>query len=226
MLHLSNRNVGPPGSFRYRIVALADRAPALAMVGPYHSFRDLCNEVAKRCMANGLPVPSETAIEDQLCQSLPPGHCRDELGQVTLEPGNLALSLADVVQGTRTLASWFLNGRKRVTRDETVRRTYICNECPHNVSIAGCQGCSGHSLRALVNEVVANEPLPTDTMLGACNVCRCSLPAKVRMPLSDILPHMTADQKGQLWEKCWIRDGFDTPTPTAATTSMPPTVIT
>lgn len=206
MLHLGNPNVSPPGSFRYRDPELAAVNPALAAVGPHHSEHDLLNDLNKRRTANGLGIMTAAVLEDRICQSLPPGYCRDELNQPTVDPGVGFLNLAQVVQGTRTLVSWFLRGRVRVSDDEVVRRSYICNQCPLHKPIHGCQGCAGNSLYSVVNEVVANRVLPTDAMLGACGVCMCSLRAKTRLELQDIKPHMSKEQFAQLWSRCWIRE--------------------
>jgi len=183
--------------------------PKLGNIGPFHVLRDLENELNKRRTANGLAALPSAVVQDRLCQHLPPGYCNDESNHPTREAGAMSLTLADVVQGTRTLASWFAQGRQRVSRDEAMRRIYICNSCPRHVPIHGCQGCSGHTLRNLVSQVVASETLPTDAMLGGCSVCHCALPAKVRLPLSVILPHMPPAQRAQLWEKCWLREGED-----------------
>lgn len=209
-LHLGNPNLSPPGSFKYRCAQLGAINPALANIGPFHSLKEMMDELNKRRVANGLLPLDQATIEDTICQSLPPGHCRDELGQPTLDPGATSLSLADVLQGTRTLASWFLHGRRRVLADEIVRRSYICNSCPLHRQIIGCQSCAGAPLRQLVNDVIGGAALPTDAMLGSCGVCHCSLPAKVRMLPDDILPHMSTEQRRQLWDKCWLNEGAPT----------------
>lgn len=207
MLHLANPNVAPPGSFRIRDAELALKNPSIADVGPFHALRDLETALNKRRQANGLPALSVGAIENQLCQHLPPGHCVDEHNIPTFDPGAMSLTLQDAIRGTRTLLDWISKGSPRVPADEAVKRSYLCNECPLHVPIHGCQGCSGNALRSLVNEVVAGQKLPTDSMLGGCGVCKCSLPAKVRIPVEILLPHMSQEQKKALWERCWLREG-------------------
>lgn len=204
-LHLSNRNVGPPGSFRYHIKELGPIAPLIAWVGPFHAFSDLRNEVAKRCQSNGIPIPSDADIEDQMCQSLPPGHCRTEDNLPVVAPGGLAVMAAAFSQGTRTLFDWWRNGMQRVSTDEVVRRSYICNECPENKPIDGCRSCAMNGVHALVNQIVANQTLPSDGMLQACAVCQCSLKAKVRLPTETVLKFMPKSQQERLWSKCWLR---------------------
>jgi hypothetical protein len=209
MLHLANPHVGPPGSFKARCADLALKDPGLATIGPFHAFRDLEVEWNKRRTANGLPPLSSSEIQHHLCQHLPPGWCVDEHNQPTHEAGSMSLTLADVARGTSALITWWRNGRQRVTDDEIVRRTYICNQCPLHVPVTGCQGCSGNALRAVINEIVANRSLPTDAMLGACSVCKCSLKAKTRLVTKDALSHMPAHQQRQLWHKCWLREGSE-----------------
>jgi hypothetical protein len=207
MLHLANPNVGPPGSFTITDSDLALKDPAIAVIPPQHAFVDFCREWNKRRKANGLRELNNEEMQDRLCQRLPPGWCRDELGHATIAPGSMALTLTDVIQGTRTLAAWFAHGRKRVSEDEIVRRSYLCNQCPKHVPIHGCQGCSGHTLRSLANGIVGGRDLPTDSMLQGCSVCKCSLKAKTRLPVEDIVPHMSKEQLAQLWERCWIKEG-------------------
>lgn len=207
MLHLANSNVGPPGSFKLRDADLALKDARLANIGPFHAYRDMEVELNKRRIANGLPSLTTDQIQDRLCQHLPPGWCTDEHNQPTIAPGSVSLTLADVARGTAMLITWWRNGRQRVSDDEVVSRSYTCNQCPLHVPVHGCQGCSGNALRAIVNEIVANHTLPTDAMLGACGVCKCSLKAKVRLVASDALAHMTDMQKNALWEKCWLRVG-------------------
>ncbi len=200
LLHLSSREV-PPGGLSFKIIALAERAPREAWVGPFNSIFDLHREVNIRQKANGIALSSEAEIEDQVCQRLPPGYCRDHKEVRTTRPGASALGLQDVIRGTTALAKWFLHGS--VPDEEIVRRTYICNECPQNVPIHGCTGCAGAPLYRLINAIVV-KPLPSDAVLQSCAICKCSLKSKVRMQIDDLLPSMTESQKSSLPSNCWL----------------------
>lgn len=202
-LHLSSREV-PPGGLSYKIAALAERAPRDAWVGPFNDSDTLLAEVNKRERANSLPLSSRALVEHQVCERLPPGYCRDAAQQPTLRPGSGALGLADVISGTKALAKWFVHGS--VPEAEIVRRTYVCNACPQNVPILGCTGCAASSLHAVMNAIVV-KPLPSDAVLQSCAVCKCSLKAKVRMRLDDLLPSMSAAQRAALPEACWLVEG-------------------
>lgn len=200
LLHLSSREV-PPGGLSYKITALAERNPKDAWVGPFNDTDTLTKEVNRREKANGLPISTIEVVEDQVCQRLPPGYCRDQNQRRTVSPGAMAIGVHDVIAGTRALAKWFLHGS--VPNEEIVRRTYICNECPQNVPIHGCTGCSGAPLHALINAIVV-KPLPSDAVLQACAICHCSLKSKTRMRIEDVLPSMTDAQRAALPEKCWL----------------------
>lgn len=200
MLHISSRDV-PPGGLSYRINALTERAPQIAWVGPFNDSDTLTKEVNRRELANGLPPSSLAEVEHQICQRLPPGYCRDAANRGTLGSGALALTLSDVVAGTAALLRWFFHGS--VADEQVVARSYVCNECPLNAPILGCQGCAGNTLRAIINRIVAR-PLPSDAVLGACAACKCSLPAKTRMKLEDVVRGLDAEARARLWEKCWI----------------------
>lgn len=198
----------PPGGLAYKIQDLSERAPGIAWVTGYHTFFDLHNEVTRRCRANGIAPPTADDIEDQVCQRQPPGYCvRVVDGRPSTHAGSMALGLADVVAGTKALVGWFRHGPVAV--EEIARRTSICNACPENRPISGCQGCAGRSLHSVMNAIVVR-PLPSDAVLHACTICHCSLKAKVRMRLDD-LPPLTPEQQARLPEPCWLNA---TPTPT------------
>lgn len=199
-LHLSSREV-PPGGLSFKVTALAERAPRDAWVGPFNSIYDLEAEVTKRCKANNIPTPTTAEIEDQICQRLPPGYCRDESNRAPTTPGSMAIGLNDVINGTKALAKWFIHGS--VDTPEIARRSYICNECPENRPISGCTGCAAASLHKVMNAIVV-KALPSDAVLHACSICHCSLPAKVRLRLDDLLPSMTTEQMARLPDKCWL----------------------
>lgn len=205
-LRLTNKYQTPPGGWRYRVEALADKAPELVWCGPTHTYPDLYKMVLKRCEANGITPPSEEQFEDQICQHVPPEFCVDSEGRLNRAVSKFAVMSSTFKQGTKTLYSWWLHGRRRVSVDEIVRRTYICNQCPENRAIEQCSACAMKNVHAIVNEIVANTRLKTDDLLKACAVCQCSLIAKVRLPLEDLLPNIPKNQYAQLPTKCWLRD--------------------
>lgn len=209
-LRLTNRIQCPPGGWRYHVAALAERAPHLVWVGPTHTFNDLRADVLKRCSANGITPPSDEELEDQICQNLPAGYCVDLDGMPTRKSGSFAVMSSTFKQGTKTLYSWWKNGMKRVSKDEIVRRSYICNTCPENRAIEQCSACAMKAIHSIVNEIVADTKLPTDSLLKACSICQCSLVAKVRLPIEDLTPHIPEAQFKKLPATCWIRGDAST----------------
>lgn len=205
-LRLTNKLQTPPGGWRFRIEALAEVAPQLVWVGPTHTFNDLRNMILKRCEANNITPPSDEAIENQICQLVPPEFCVDGYGRINRAVSKFAVMSSTFKQGTKTLYNWWKNGSRRVDQNEIVRRTYICNQCPENRAIENCSACAMKGVHSLINEIVADTRLPTDDLLKACAICQCSLVAKVRLPLDDLLPHISQGQFNQLPEHCWIRD--------------------
>ena len=178
----------------------------MVWVGPITTFYDLRKEVHKRCEVNGIAPPEDMEMEDQICQGLPAGYCNDTYGFPTTVAGRFAVLAMTFKQGTATLARWWANGRRRVSKDEILRRTYICNACPENRPIEGCTACAMRGVHKIVNEIVAGTELPTDNLLQACGVCSCSLKAKTRIPLEDLKPHIPDSQWKRLPEKCWLRE--------------------
>lgn len=203
MLTLQNRNETPPGGFRFRIDGLPNE---FQWVGPTHSFNDLRNDIRKRCSANGLPVPSDAQIEHQICQTMPNGKCNDENGLPYNGIPMTGLNIETFKQGTATLVDWWWHGRKKVSADETIRRSQICSSCQYNVPIGHCAACAMKSVHDLVNQVVAGEQLPTDNLLNACSLCSCSLRAKVRIPLDVLKRHISESILTATPGHCWLRE--------------------
>jgi hypothetical protein len=200
---LTSREV-PPGGFTFKIEALSVTAPRLAWVGPFNDTETLMKEANVREKANGVRLSTLADVEHQVCSRLPPGWCRDASNRATTHPGAGLLGLGDVIQGTKSLVGWLRHGS--VAQEEIVRRTYVCNACPENRPIAGCQGCAASKLHSVMNAIVAR-PLPSDAVLHACAICKCSLRAKVRMKLDDLLPHMSDAQRAALPDACWLLAG-------------------
>lgn len=203
-LKLQTLNETPPGGWRYKIPGAP---PDVAWVGPYHAFTDLLDAVKLRCAANGTKIPANVAedIQDQLCQVLPPGRCVDINGMPFHGAKGLTnLSIDQIKQATNTLASWFFQGRQRVSNDEIHRRTMICAACPHNQPYH-CASCAEKGLRDIVNSVVAGSELPTDSLLRVCTMCGCSLKAKSRLTLDLLHKHMGKEQLSALPDHCWLK---------------------
>lgn len=210
-LTFNNPNVTPPGLYRYRIPELTGPA---AMVTDFYAYNDLENEVVARYKRNGKPVPSDLRqqITDQLCQQLPPGWCRDGTGLFGWAK-QLLHEFQRILQGTITLADfWIREGKKRVSTEEIIRRSAICQGCAFNQPPTGCATCSMGALNRIVEAAVGGDRLPSDAGLEACAVCGCSLKVKSRLPLDVLQRHLTNEQKLQFppahgtFPGCWLRE--------------------
>lgn len=199
----------PPGLYWYRVPDTGQRIPP---TDGFYAFNDLEEAVAKHYRANAKVVPSDLRQQliDQMCQHLPDGWCRD--GNRILSLGvSLQNEFNRILQGTTTLVSWWLTGRQKVEPAEAERRASICSKCVFNQPIVGCSACNSNALQGLVNQVVGSHPTTVDATLNACQICGCSLRAKVWLPLDLLVKHMPEAQRAQFppahnsFPGCWLR---------------------
>ncbi len=193
---LERKHETPPGGFRYT-------QPETKMFFRTVTWRDLVQLVHQHRRANNLPVGLffEQEIEQQLCGELPPGWCREPT--VPPSPGRGALTLKEIILGTKTLASWVMGGGKRVELQEANRRASICVGCPMNQEIADCSACNETTLRAAVELVTSGGVTDQEGKLKACAVCGCSNKAQVWLPLDILQKHLPDEMNARLPDICW-----------------------
>lgn len=197
----SNLNETPPGMYRYFV------PETKTWFRNFLAIQDLASAVRQHYKANQLPCPDNLAelIADQLCPDLPPERCtRVDGGPVTIGPLGRGMSFTDVVQGTKTLISWWWNGSNKVEIAEANRRAEICSRCQYNQQPTGCAKCN-NPLMWLIKQFVGPGTTSFDSHLKACRVCKCSLRVKVWFPMEILLPHMPDDQKAALPDFCWLK---------------------
>ena len=152
--------------------------------------------------ANNMKIPDDLAgdMEDQLCQSLPPGWCNYD--RPDRPRPSINMTWDDVKHGVATFASWIGSGMKFVPQAEAERRAAVCAKCYLNLPVHGCTGC-----HAAVATVVNHKHTQADQFLKACGVCKCLLRAKVHFPLSLLDRNRSKDQP--LYpDHCWLnKDG-------------------
>jgi len=100
------------------------------------------------------------------------------LGLPKLRP----LDFASALKATRQLSRWVLGGRKKVPTFRAAERARICLSCPRHAAIVGCASCNVGVLRNLVEQLVGVAIFPGYEELQGCQVCGCSLRAKVQIP--------------------------------------------
>jgi len=221
-LQIRNWNETPPGGWRFRLAQTGRWFPdAVANRGfGHYSYNDLEAEVTRYCGANGIAVPANLRQEivEQLCQQLPAGWCRDtERAEWRGGAGAIA-AFERVVQGTLTLADWFVRGgRLRVPIEESARRAAICSGCLFNQTPQGCGGCSSGALATAANTIVGGDRQPFDALLKSCLICACTLSAKIRLPVDVLRRHMKPAMLAQLppahsgFPGCWVREDATPP---------------
>ena len=183
----------PPGGWRYVV-------PETKTSLKSGSLEDLKREVKKHLEANSLPVPADLAavIENQLCELIGPEWCSWGSAKYAAHP---TMSASDVVNGTKVILSWKLEGSPFEDQNEANRRAAICASCMMNVHVAGCVGCSG--LQGVVRKMVGGKKTAHDHLLKSCAICKCLNGAQVWLPLDTLWRGVTSDINEAFPDHCW-----------------------
>lgn len=179
MQKLLDPHTVPPDGYRYHQSETRTwiRAP---------DYGNLFQSVMEHRKANNLPLGTfwEAEVEDQLCQALPPGLCKESI------PGQgrnifTRVGWEAVLAGTQTLVDWAAHGLKQVDQSLADSRANICSRCYFNVAeTGGCHSCG--QLVKLANRFVGAKRTGADPFLKVCAVCHCSLQVKVWTPIESI----------------------------------------
>lgn len=183
----------PPDGFRY-----VD--PHDGWVAHAWSYNDWVELYLQHLRANEREVPGTLGedMQDQLCQTLPPGWC--SFDDPTRPRATTSLGWGDVLAGLKTFSNWILQGLSYVEQEEADRRALICSRCYLNVHVDGCGSC-----HKIVAEVTKSRKSKYDFALKACAACKCLIRAKIHFPLS-ILDK--ADTVQELYpDHCWLKKG-------------------
>jgi hypothetical protein len=207
-LRIANLSECPPGGFRYRI------PEDNKLIGPHIVYRDLRAEVCRYYALTDRLAPSnlDDKIHAFMCAQIGLTYCRDSDANRLLVPNprsTLPLRFFSVVQGTKTIGEWFVKGRllhrlSLVDPVQSTTRARTCSTCSHNVPISGCAACVAGQLNRAIAAIVGNASTPLDAQLQACDLCGCSLKAKVWFPLDLLRKHMTYDQLAAFPPHCWL----------------------
>jgi hypothetical protein len=200
MQKLLEQNTVPPGGFRYFQAETRTWIDA-------PDYVEFFSRVKAHRQANNIPLDQFWAdkVEDQLCQSLPPGLCKQTLplGQTRNVFGRI--SWDQVYNGTTTLASWAFKGFPKVDQATATARGDICSRCYYNVSVSGvCASCS--HLQNLAAAFTQGRVTAADHYLKACAVCRCSLRVKVWATIEAISAGTPDTDLPKYPDFCWIKN--------------------
>jgi hypothetical protein len=198
MQKLLEPNTVPPDGFKY----FQAETKTWIRASDYHN---LFQNVRDHRSANNLPLGTfwEQEVENQLCEGLPPGFCKQVMpGEMRNVFGRITWD--QVVSGTQTLANWFASGLKHVDQALADKRAAVCAGCYFNVQISGGCGSCGH-LQNLAARLTGGRKTSSDFWLKACSVCRCSLQAKVWLPIESIDAGTSAEMLNNYPNFCWQR---------------------
>jgi hypothetical protein len=181
MLAFENIHTAPPGGYKGWVEQTGQN---------FHgwTFAELKRKVTEHLRANSLPIPTDldSVLEDQACQGMPSGVCR-EMDPAKAFLANMKLSWAILKEGTKSIGSWALSGFDKVSVDQAEFRAATCVSCPHNRFPDGCSPCQSDSLHKLVFSLVGAAKTTRHNQLHACDRCGCGLRVKVWAPLNHIL---------------------------------------
>lgn len=196
MQKLVEPNTVPPDGYRYFQAETKTWIRA-------SDYRNLFANVHDHRKANNLPIGTfwESEVEDQLCQSLPPGQCKQT------QPGAARSNFTrvgwpEIVAGTKTIFSWASGGLKFADQALADARSDICSRCYYNVpQTGGCHACG--QVQKLASTLVGTRRTKGDPFLKVCAVCRCALQAKVWVPIEAIEAGMTEALYDKYPDFCW-----------------------
>jgi len=197
-LKLNRQDETPPGGWKY-----FQSETMVWLDAP--SFQELIEKVKRHRKANNLPIGTffNQEIESQICERAPAGVCSRD-GH-TVSNGSVRVDFDTVMNGTRTLLSWFVRGKEKVGLDESERRAVICSTCQFNQPVEGCAACAMNKLHKLAELIVGSDKFNGDHYLKACQKCGCDLKSKARLPLELLQKHTSPEVMDSLPDYCWLK---------------------
>lgn len=195
----------PPGGFRHRC-RHCTRPPISAMV-----WSDFLDAIRKHEENNAHPISTVQEIETQLCELLPPGHCKYEDGT---NPNSHGCNVDgyEMLAGAKSLlgmagqwvSGWFTGKSVWVSQTEADRRANICARCPRNVPNTACASCGVvTAAKEILSGIRGEKKTEVDSCLDQCCVCGCDCKTIVWIRKDILQSHMSADQIERSPAHCW-----------------------
>lgn len=193
MPYLKTLNTVPPGGWRYL-------QPGTNVWFRERSWDVIVKKITTHREYKGIDVGDVPRdIQDQICMSLGPEHCRPYPGETwePVEDRTNQLSPGMVLSLSKGILSFIKSGAQWVEPSEAERRAEICRSCPFNKPAAMCSCSAAYKV---INAAVPAEKVPEG--IDVCMACGCSLKAKVNLPLSVIKDSIQNNQKfpGHCWQ--------------------------
>jgi hypothetical protein len=180
MQKLLEPNTVPPDGFRYW------QAETRTMIRGA-DYSNLFLNVKNHRKVNNLPLGNfwEAEVENQLCEQLPSGFCKQDQHPAMRRNVFSRIGLDQVVAGTTMVANWVSTGLKPISQELADSRADTCSRCYYNVQIGGLCGACQH-LQNLAARFTQGRRTSSDYFLKACAVCKCSLQVKVWTPIESV----------------------------------------
>jgi len=188
----------PPGRWRCTV-------PETGVTIHGQFFKELYQKICAHMVANDLPIPPRSTLEDRACRETNPGS--SWCGKRPPKPaaGTLPhLTLALAAQFVSTVYE-ALKAKRLVPLAEAQRRYAVCMTCPLATSISGCMGC--HGILKNIDRAFPKNPIPDDPEKRFCGACGCVLKLKVWLP-QDVLDR-AEKVRPKYWEHCWRNEKAD-----------------
>lgn len=202
-MQLKNRDISPPDFFRFTHAETGYVSQAI----DWYTWQE--NIAAHRKANNLSPITPEEA-EAQLCEILPPGHCRHAPAEKKSRSWvNTRLRFGDIANGMKAYLALAISGFQTVSQEEANRRAAICSGCYLLVQPQGCGACV--KLSRLITGDLARKKTPHDDRLvnKACAICLCGASSLVHFRMSALeKPEVDSPEKQAAYpDFCWRKRG-------------------
>lgn len=225
----------PPGGWRY--VQNDDRGGFLKRFQSYNPYGLLIDDIVAFRKANGLRRANNTDagqdVEEFMCHEFggDPRYCVDGSKKNSLwgairSKGAAAKRVADaLVNGGSTLVDWVGEGMVPIPTGQAQDRADVCTgrltgqSCPHNnqkVSASWFTGPVAEAISAQMREKTGRQlRVEGEEALHFCQLCLCSLPLKVFVPMQTIQNHFP-NRMMEIFQQdapknCWVLTESQTP---------------
>jgi len=200
LLKFRSLKVSPPDKFIFIVPEDGSKYEAFDIESLYH-------QVKEHYWRNHYSLPEnwKELIEDQNCQRLSGDWCEYENGESFMDGVNARFGIEDIVNGTRVLASFTLDGANTVSQEKAEERAKTCARCYMNMQVPGCAAC--YQLLNVVAMVTGGKGTSEDQNLKSCAICHCSNKAQVFLPVEHLAKGVTEEQRRQFARvfHCWKR---------------------
>lgn len=107
------------------------------------------------------------------------------------------------------MSEWLGDGAVPVTQSEAEARAATCAVCPNNVKGGWIDRLKGDAARIIKEHLVIKDgaglQLKSESKIGFCSKCGCSLSLKCWVPIGHIASHTDPSKIKELPSFCWIK---------------------